>query len=66
MNEDRSEKLFIALEDGVEAVVTVEIKTRQPGIDRPQRRKPTVTELHQTAESLVRRVYQFHPDPTIE
>lgn len=60
------ETLYLPMEAGVEAVVTIQIKSAQPGIDRPQRRAPTVSELKTVAELLTRRVYQFTPDPTIE
>lgn len=62
----KEETLYLALEPGVEAVVTIQIKVCNPGIDRPERRAPTVSELHHAADLLLRRVYQFTPDSTIE
>lgn len=61
-----NETLFIPLADDTGAVVVIHLKTRRPGaMDPPQRRAPTAGELHQIAEALVRRIYQFTPDPTI-
>lgn len=60
---DPMETLYIPLAPGVQARVTIEIIQEglpSPG-ERPLRRQPTVRELHHTAESLLKRVYQFHP-----
>ncbi len=58
-----SEKLYLPLDATSEAVVEITIKTRGLGaIDPPTRRAPSAKDLHQVAELLTRRVYQFHTE----
>lgn len=58
-----SEKLYLPLDGSTEAVVEITIKTRGLGaIDPPTRRAPSAKDLHQVAELLTRRIYQFHPE----
>jgi hypothetical protein len=57
-----SEILFLPLDQTSEAVLQVTIITSGLGaVDPPTRRAPTARELHQIAELLTRRTYQFHP-----
>lgn len=59
-----SETLYIPLADGLQAKVEIQL-IADPAIpspnERPIHRAPTVRELHNTAEQLLKRVYQFHP-----
>lgn len=58
-----SEKLYLPLDATTEAVVEITIKTRGLGaIDPPTRRAPSAKDLHQVAELLTRRIYQFHSE----
>jgi|ERR1035437_2116769 hypothetical protein len=59
---DDRETLYLPLGEDVEALVTITIKRPGPGaLDRPERSKPTVRELHDVTQALQRRVWQFHP-----
>ncbi len=61
--DDNTETLYLPIAEDVEAVVTIQIKRPGTGhLDRPQRSKPTVRELHQVTDALARRVWQFTPD----
>jgi hypothetical protein len=58
-----SEKLYLPMDATTEAIVEITIKTRGLGaIDPPTRRAPSAKDLHQVAELLTRRVYQFHSE----
>lgn len=59
-----SEILYLQVAEGLSARVDIQM-VQEPGIPTPNepvtRRAPTVRELHEVAELLLRRVYQFHP-----
>jgi hypothetical protein len=63
MSTPTTETLYVALAAGVSAKVTIEIHEEPMPTphERPQKRRPSVRELHDTADALVRRIYQFHP-----
>lgn len=58
-----SERIYVTLDDANEATVEITITTRGLGaVDPPIRRAPTARDLHRLADSLARRIYQFHPE----
>ena len=58
-----AETLYVPIGDGCQARVSIEVI--EEGLPSPNerqiRRRPTVRELHTTADALLRRVYQFTP-----
>jgi hypothetical protein len=58
-----AEVLYVPLSKFVSAKVTIEIHEAPLPTphEQPHKRKPCPRELHDTAEGLVRRNYQFHP-----
>jgi hypothetical protein len=59
-----SEIIYLSLGEGLSAKVEIQM-IQEPALPTPNepvtRRAPTVRELHEVAELMLRRVYNFHP-----